>query len=392
MADTVSLHRVNRHLLQKQHLSAEAANTDIVQIVRDIYGLHATNATTPYISLFARAGDFTRDRLERELYVQKSLGKIRCVRTTVHVLPRETIPIAFAATRCLVEISSETFLRYTGGVTREQYEETSREILHILRGEGLSTALIKKRLGTGLNVSPIVNLMCDQGLLVRGRSDKGWKSNTHTYYVFCEYFPGMDLAAMDPVRAREMTVRQYLSAYGPATVKDISWWSGFTLTEVRRILRLLGEEVTEVAISELEGTYIMLAADRDALQHCQPTPEPAVNLLPALDPYLQGYKERQRYLDREHHDMAFDRSGNSTSTILVDGRVAGVWDLADGPRPAVKLFLFRPPDGKVLHLLESRARAMGEFILDRPVDLEMCHEMVPLPRRNAGGFMSPLRA
>ena len=390
MSDTVSLQRVNRYLLDKQHLSAQSTTTDIVRIVRDVYGLHATNPTTPYVSLFARAGCFTRDQLERELYVKKSLGKIRCVRTTVHVLPRETIPIAFAATRSLVEPNSEDFLRITGGITQKQYEEVSREILQVLIGEGLSTALIRSRLGTSLNISAIVNLMCDRGLLVRGRSDKGWKSNTHTYYLFSDFFPGLDLNSVDPARAREMTVTQYLVAYGPATVKDISWWSGFTLTEIRRILGVLGEEVVEVAIPELDGTYIMLAADRDALERCQPSPEPSVNLLPALDPYLQGYKERQRYLDQRDYDLAFDRSGNSTSTILVHGRVAGVWDLGDGPRATVKLYLFRPPDGKVLRLLESRARAMGEFMLDRPVDLEMCAEMVPLPRRNAGGFMSPL--
>jgi hypothetical protein len=390
MSGGIDSSSVNRYLAQRQHLAGESGTTDIVQIARDIYGLHATNPTTPYASLFARATDFTRDQLERELYVKKTLGKIRCVRTTVHILPRETIPIAFAATRSLVEPNSEDFLRITGGVTRPQYDDTSREILRILAGEGMSTALIRKRLGTSLNVSTIINLMCDRGLLVRGRSEKGWKSNTHTYYLFSDYFPGMDLAAVDPAQARETTVRQYLAAYGPATVKDISWWSGFTLTEVRRILRLLGEEVTEVAIPELEGTYVMLAADRDALERCQPSPEPAVNLLPALDPYLQGYKERRRYLDQKDYDLAFDRSGNSTSTILVDGRVAGVWDLGDGPRPVVKLFLFRPPDGKVLRLLETRARAMGEFMLDRPVDLDMCDEMVPLPRRNAGGFMSPL--
>jgi len=390
MSAAVPLGSVNRYLVHKQHLAETSRTADIVPIARDIYGLHATNPTTPYLSLFARAGDFTRDRLDHELYVKKSLGKIRCVRTTVHVLPRETIPTAFAATRSLVEPNSENFLRITGGVTREQYEETSREILRILAGEGMSTALIKKRLGTSLRVSPIVNLMCDQGLLVRGRSDKGWKSNTHTYYLFSDYFPGLDLAAVDPARAREATVKQYLAGYGPATVKDISWWSGFTLTEVRRILGVLARETVRITLQEAEGEYVMLAADRAALEHFEPGDQPAVNLLPALDPYLQGYKERQRYLDDSHYDLAFDRSGNSTSTILVDGRVAGVWDFSEGPTPTVKLFLFQPPESTVLRLVESRARAMGGFLADRAVVLQMCDEMVPLTRRNAGGFMSPL--
>jgi hypothetical protein len=391
MASRIDLNSVNRFLLNKQHLSDESKTADIVQIARDIYGLHATGATTPYVSLFARASDFTRDKLDEELYVKRTLGKIRCVRTTVHVLPKETIPIAFAATKSIVEPNSEDFLRYTGTVTKNQYEEASRGILDILKGSGMSTVQIKKHLGTKLNVSPIVNLMCDQGLLMRGRSDKGWKSNTHTYYLFSDYFPGMDLDAVDPAQARELTVRQYLACYGPATVKDISWWSGFTMTEVRRILQSLARETAEVEIPEVKGTYLMLATDKAALERLGPSEQSAVNLLPALDPYLMGYKDRERYLDYKYYEMVFDRSGNSTSTILIDGRVAGVWDFSEGPEPTVKIFLFQQVNKALLRVLESRARAIGQFIGDKPAAVQMCDKMVPLPQRNAGGFMSPLR-
>jgi len=390
MKSTIDLNSVNRFLLHKQHLSDESETEDIVQIAGDIYGLHATAPTTPYVSLFARTRGFTRDTLDEELYVKRTLGKIRCVRTTVHVLPKETIPIAFAATKSIVGPNSENFLRYTGGVTKRQYEETSKAILEMLRGKGLSTLDIKKRLGTKLNISPIVNLMCDQGLLMRGRSDKGWKSNTHTYFLFSDYFPGMDLNAVDTAQARETTVRQYLAAYGPATVKDISWWSGFTMTEVRRILQTLARETGEVEIPELKGSYVMLTMDMADLKRFEPPSRPVVNLLPALDPYVQGYKERERYLDNQHYNLAFDRSGNSTSTILVEGRVAGVWDFSDKPWPTVKIFMFHDLEKKVLRVVESRARAIGEFIGDKAVAIEMCDRMVPLTQRNAGGFMSPL--
>ena len=389
MKSTIDLNSVNRFLLHKQHLSDESRTDDIVQIARDIYGLHATGPTTPYVSLFARARDFTRDKLDEELYVKKTLGKIRCVRTTVHVLPRETIPIAFAATRGIVEPNSEDFLQYTG-VTKRQYEETSKAILEMLKGKGLSTLQIKKQLGAKLNASPIVNLMCDQGLLMRGQSGRGWKSNTHTYYLFRDYFPEMDLNALDQAQARELTVGQYLAGYGPATVRDISWWSGFTMTEVRRILQRLEGETTEVDIPELKGPYLMLAKDEAAMRSLRPSDKPVVNFLPPLDPYVMGYKERERYLDCKYYEMVFDRSGNGTSTILVDGRVVGVWDFSEDPRPTVKVFLFHELEKSILRIVQSRARAIGRFIGDKAVAIEMCDQMVPLTQRTAGGFMSPL--
>ena len=390
MASKIDLNSANRFRLHRQHLTEESRTDDIVQITRDIYGLHATNATTPYLSLFARARDFTREKLDDELYVKRTLGKIRCIRTTVYVLPRETIHIAFAATKSFVGQNSEDFLRYTGGVTKNQFEEASRAILEILKGKGMSTLQVKKHLGIKLNVSPIINLMCDQGLLMRGRSDKGWKSNTHTYYRFDDYFPGMDLDAIDPATARETAVKQYLSAYGLATVKDISWWSGFTITEVRRILQVMAGEMAAVEIPGLKESYVMLAEDRAVLEHFKPSDQTAVNLLPALDPYLMGYKERERYLDPKQYDYIFDRSGNATSTILVDGRVAGVWDFTDKPMPMVKLFMFHDLEKKLLSKVESRARAIGQFIADKPAVIEVCDRMTPLPQRNAGGFMSPL--
>ena len=390
MASRIDLNSVNRFLLHKQHLSDESKTEDIMQIARDIYGLHATGPTTPYVSLFARTRDFTKDRLDKELYVKRSLGKIRCVRTTVHVLPRETIPIAFAATRGIVEPNSEDFLQYTG-VTKKQYEETSKAILEMLRGKGMSTLQIKKQLETKVNVSPIVNLMCDQGLLMRGRSDKGWKSNTHTYYLLSDYFPGMDLDSVDQAKARELTVRQYLAGYGPASERDISWWSGLSITEVRRILKSLEHETTEVEIPELKRTYLVLAADEPAMKSLRSSAKPAVNLLPALDPYLMGYKERERYLDYKYYEMVFDRGGNSTSTILVDGRVVGVWDFSEDPKPTVKVFLFHELEKSVLRIVQSRALAIGKFIGDKTVAIEMCDQMVPLRQRTAGGFMSPLR-
>ena len=46
-----------------------------------------------------------------------------------------------------------------------------------------------------------------------------------------------------------------------------------------------------------------------------------------------GYKERARYLDPDVTDYVFDADGNATSTILVDGRAAGVWDASESYLP-----------------------------------------------------------
>jgi hypothetical protein len=111
-------------------------------------------------------------------------------------------------------------------------------------------------------------------------------------------------------------------------------------------------------------------------------------VLPSLDPYLMGYKDRERYLSQEHYDNVFDRSGNATSTILLDGRVIDVWDFAE---PVVKLFLFADCESRVLREVYSKAQNIGRFISGKEVQLKKCDSMVPLTQRTAGGFMTPLR-
>ncbi|MDP9405342.1 MAG: winged helix DNA-binding domain-containing protein, partial [Actinomycetota bacterium] len=49
-----------------------------------------------------------------------------------------------------------------------------------------------------------------------------------------------------------------------------------------------------------------------------------VALLPALDPSVMGWKQRDWYLG-DHAPQLFDRNGNAGPTVAVDGRVVGGW-------------------------------------------------------------------
>ena len=104
---------------RQQYLAKPASGLTVEEVARDIGGLHATDPTTPYLSLFARMRDFPRERLDEALYERRSLGRIRCVRNTVYILPLEQIPAAFAATRRIAEVNAERFLRLQGVTVRQ---------------------------------------------------------------------------------------------------------------------------------------------------------------------------------------------------------------------------------------------------------------------------------
>jgi hypothetical protein len=384
------LNQVNRFVLEKHHLTENSKINDIYQIAQDICGLHATHPMTPYLSLFVRAEDFKRDDLDKVLYEQKALGKVRYARKTVYVIPKERMSEVFSATKGMLEQRLGPYLEHLG-MTKKDFKEASRLILKILEGKGMTVKDIKKEMKAGLNISAVVNLMCDQDLLIRGNPATGWKSSIHTYYPFHEYFPGIDLNEVDEAEAKKSMVKKYLASFGPVTVTDASWWTGFTKTEVRHALKDFKDEIISLEISGLEGEYLLLTSDMGRLESTCIPEEPLVNLLPLLDPYLMGYKERKRYMAQEHYTKVFDRSGNVTSTALLDGRIVGVWDFDEEQEPAVKTHLFERVKSDVLKEIHSKAKKIGKFISGKEVRIKEYRSMVPLTERTMGGFMSPLK-
>lgn len=385
--ESISLAQVNHFVLKKQHLADESKIEDVVRIAKDIGGLHGTSATGPYLSLFARSNSFQREDLAVAMSQKKSLARIRYVRNTIYILPKEFIPVVYAATSQMAELTAERFSKYLG-ITPTQYARISNKILKILRGRGLTTREIKKKLRIAAHIAPVVNLMCDKGLLVRSLPREGWKSTQHAYFLFEDYYPDLDLSAYNEKEARKIIVRQYILSFGPVSEQDIVWWTGFPKSQVMEILGEWGEDVASVEIPELKGDYIILASELQDLKSVKSPEHPDINILPGLDPYLMGYKNRERYLHPKHHKMIFDRSGNATSTILVDGKVAGIWDFEE---PLVKIFYLKDVGKDIGKKVRSKASDMGKFISGKPVQVKACGSMVPLPKRTAGSFMSPLK-
>jgi hypothetical protein len=277
------------------------------------------------------------------------------------------------------------------GVTLAEYERVSRTILRLVQDRGMTATAIKKALQTDLHVSAILYLMCDQCLLARGKPEGGWKDQQHRYFPFSEYFPDVELGSVSEPEAIATLVQRYLASFGPVTENDVVWWTGLGKRKVRSAMNRIQGQIVQIRISGMEGEFIILRSDMARLQSIRPPQEPSVNLLPSLDPYLMGYRDRKRYLDQAWTDQVFDRSGNATSSILLDGRVIGVWDVEEAKVPLVELHTFRPLGQDLRERILVEAQRVGSFIVVGDVEIRECESMVPLTARPAGSFKSPLK-
>ena len=102
-------------------------------------------------------------------------------------------------------------------------------------------------------------------------------------------------------------------------------------------------------------------------------------------------QQRHRYLDEHDRSYVFDRSGNATSSILLDGRVVGIWDFEDGDTPIVKVFYLNEVNDDCKKEIAAQAAETGRFISGQDVQVRSCERMTPLTKRSAGSMMTPLK-
>jgi hypothetical protein len=186
-----------------------------------------------------------------------------------------------------------------------------------------------------------------------------------------------------------LLVEHYLARYGPVTLDDVAWWTGLGVGRCRTALDELSDRLAPVRVRGWDGEHFVLRADVDRLLHASRSRGPQLSLLADLDPYTMGFRGRARLLDDARHNFVYDRSGNATSVVLVDGRIAGVWDVI-AERHEARFH----PFSTLATAVEERVRAelveMGAFITGSAVTVQRVERMTPLTDRSAGWVRKPL--
>jgi hypothetical protein len=121
---------------------------------------------------------------------------------------------------------------------------------------------------------------------------------------------------LDREAALAELARRYLTARGPATDRDLAWWSGLTLTDAR------------AAIASVDDEFDRLDVE-DVVYRLRPGLEEAaagVHLLPGFDEFMLGYTDRSAPLaGRPLTDVVPGGNGMFLSTIVVNGQIVGTW-------------------------------------------------------------------
>jgi hypothetical protein len=276
--------------------------------------------------------------VEDALYEERALVRMLAMRRTLFVEPADLVPVVHAAAARAVARRERTrlegFLR-DGGIAadaRPWLRAVEKATVAALAERGVATAAelsgdvpeLKEQLHVGVGkkwggtvsiCGRVLVLLAAEGRIVRGRPRGSWIS-TQYRWTPAEEWLGAPIPDIPTEVARAELARRWLRAFGPGTVADLRWWTGWTLGEVRKTLG----EVKPAEVELEEGIGLVLADDIDRVR----APKPWVALLPALDPTVMGWTERGWFLS-DHRSELFDRSGNAGPTVWWNGHVVGGW-------------------------------------------------------------------
>jgi Winged helix DNA-binding domain len=336
----------------RHRLAPTTRASDVRDVADSLVALHSTDPASVFLSANARMRDGTVAHIEQALYEDRDLVRILGMRRTLFVVPVALVPIVHAA--CTRAIAATQRRRYAGLIEQGGIADDGVAWLERVgdatiaalqrRGEAFGAELSadvpelrsqvsygegKRWAGTTSMTTWVLTLLAADERIVRGRPRGSWLSSQYSWSPAPPWQPHGE-PPLDTEAAKVELARRWLAAFGPGTLADLAWWTGWTKTATRRALAALGA----VEVDLTGGTGYVLPEDVEP----PPTPpEPWVALLPALDPTAMGWTDRTFYGGDDK--ALYDRSGNIAPTVWADGRIVGCWAQREDGEVAVRLLV-----------------------------------------------------
>jgi hypothetical protein len=294
----------------------------VAETVRRIGPIQSQTARSPYVALGARLPGVTHEAITTA-YESLAIVRGSTIRGTVHTSTADHHALLDATTRVgqraiwlrhlpLEHSEVEELWRATEEFAADSWRTPDELVEHVRGWLGDNDEETPEAIDRGLGRY----LTFGHGGLVRRPLKGPWSGQGAPGY--------RSAAALLPDRVVPAApllevVRLHLTAYGPASRRDVAWWSGLGLRQVDALLEQLD-------VVWREGPGGLTYADVSEAQ--APRDLPGVRLVPEFDAVLCGYdpKARDRFVAPADHERLWHKNnGYMLAPVLVDGRIGGYW-------------------------------------------------------------------
>ncbi|MFG1947035.1 winged helix DNA-binding domain-containing protein [Nonomuraea sp. NPDC048826] len=335
----LSLKDVNRATLARQHLLRRHDGT-AADVVHRLAGLQAQEPRPPYLGVWTRLAGFERAELHEALHAG-ALVRASLHRGTLHLVTAADFaafrpvlaPVLDAAARRFPDLDPAPVVAAAERMLAER-PHTFNELRPRLAAE--FPGAYDRALGYAVRMmTPLVMVP----------TEDRWSFPRDPAFAL----PGVE---QDPRPGVEHLVERYLAAFGPATAADAQAWSG--LGGLKPVLKGMRERLEVLTDETGRELYDLPGAPRPGGD----APAP-VRFLPDFDNLMLGHADRTRVLAEEHRAAVVTKNLRVRATYLVDGFVAGTWQVKRSGKKA-KL-LVTPFAGHPLDPLEEEGLALLAF-------------------------------
>jgi winged helix DNA-binding protein len=363
--------------LARQHVLEREAPERLVDVVGEMIGLHGQVMSSAELQAAARIDGLRPADVREALWERRSLVKVWAFRQTLHLLTVDDLAEFVVAARSLERWHTPAWLRWFK-MTEEGVSEIIDTIGAVLSDRPMTRVEVVEAVvervdrphlrddmltGWGTFLGPAAQ----RGKLVFGPSDgRNVAFVDPSDWLGRPIGPGRNGETAEAARGR--LIARYLSTFPGSSREMIGrWWGGRTATT--KALQLVPVPLVEV---DVEGTRgLVRAEDVDAL--ARTTPEHEARLLPGFDPFTNELPRRvDSVLNPADHDAVHRVAGWVTPIVMIDGRVAGTWEIASGKASVgvVAVRPFRRWRGGARNELKPEVERIAAF-LDRPFRLEI---------------------
>ena len=306
--DDILLLRMNR-----QYLFVPAE--DELTVLRSLCGLQAQFYGNCLHALRLRCG-----KAPDEDILRTSAVKMWTLRGTLHLIALDDLPLFLYDGRSHFLRPCDT-MENDDQLSAARKRELAAIILDAAQSDkGLDCVLtaieytLEKSREHGMTANEEQNAFDPWGGLLRALCESGTLG--HTAQQKKAFRPCPPFAPMTKAAALRALMRRYLTHYGPVTVQDAAYFFGLPQRELLPVIESLSPQEFIC-----EGKIFYRLCDINIIGDLS-----CCRFLAGFDPLMLGYKKRSNpFLPEEALRGVFTLAGIVRPSILLDGKIVGVW-------------------------------------------------------------------
>ena len=341
----LSTRALNRATLARQGLLQPIRRTTPADAVRRLGSLQAQHPEWPPVALAARAGEGRSANLAAALQ-RRTVVRSSLMRITIHVVAADDLWPMFAVMQPMRADQWRLMLKadpVTSALGRRM-RAAHLVAIDALRERPRSSLDLDRLMAAEIGAEATATTrpawrQPEAGVVVRAawRHFAAFVPLVHvphpgegygrSQYALAEDWLGQPMPEIDIAEARRQVTRRYLAAFGPASVDDLAAYVGRGKGGVgvwREAIAALGDEVVELRDEARRTLYDVESGPRPDPD----TPAPP-RLLARWDSLLLSHapRHRDRVIADADRPAVFSKNADVLPTFLLDGFVAGTWEL-----------------------------------------------------------------